>query len=38
MSMGRWAYEPDKCDGDYCPGDCDKCRKQAEQEDAKNEN
>jgi len=22
-----WAYDPEKCDGDYCPLDCDKCRK-----------
>ena len=22
-----WAYSPEKCDGDYCPGDCDNCYK-----------
>lgn len=22
-----WAYTPEKCDGDYCPGDCDYCYK-----------
>lgn len=22
-----WAYTPEKCDGDYCPGDCDYCHK-----------
>ena len=22
-----WGYEPKKCDGDYCPYDCDKCGK-----------
>lgn len=22
-----WAYDPEKCDGDYCPLDCDKCAK-----------
>ncbi len=27
MSVSKWAYEPWKCDGDYCPGDCDFCRK-----------
>lgn len=21
-----WAYDPDKCDGQPCCGDCDKCR------------
>lgn len=26
MSVSKWAYEPDKCDGDYCVGDCDFCR------------
>ena len=23
----RWAYEPWKCDGEYCPQDCDHCYK-----------
>lgn len=27
-----WAYTPERCDGDYCPGDCDRCEK-AEEED-----
>ena len=27
MSVSKWAYEPKKCDGDYCPGDCDNCPK-----------
>ena len=27
MSVSRWAYHPDTCDGDYCPGDCDICDK-----------
>ena len=27
MSVHRWAYTPEKCDGDYCPGDCDYCQK-----------
>lgn len=22
-----WAYDPDKCDGDWCPCDCDSCYK-----------
>ena len=25
MSVSKWAYEPDKCDGHYCCGDCDYC-------------
>lgn len=27
MSCSKWAYEPEKCDYDYCPGDCDFCHK-----------
>lgn len=27
MSVHRWAYDPDKCDGNPCPGDCDCCPK-----------
>ena len=27
MSCSKWAYEPEKCDGDYCVGDCDLCKK-----------
>ena len=25
MSVSKWAYEPEKCDGTPCPGDCDEC-------------
>lgn len=32
MSVSKWAYSPDKCDGNLCPGDCDNCSK-AEEED-----
>ena len=31
MSVSKWAWRQ-ACDGDYCPGDCDKCPK-AEEED-----
>lgn len=31
MSVSKWAYEPSKCDGDYCPGDCDNCSKRFEE-------
>ena len=27
MSVDKWAYIPNKCDGDYCFGDCDDCPK-----------
>lgn len=27
MSGDRWRYDPDKCDGDVCPIDCDNCEK-----------
>ena len=25
MSDTIWRYNPDLCDGDYCPQDCDNC-------------
>lgn len=33
MSVSKWAYEPKKCDGDYCLGDCDNCQKKDEAEE-----
>ena len=27
MSCSKWAYIPERCDGDACPGDCDMCSK-----------
>lgn len=27
MSVSKWAYEADKCDGEPCVGDCDLCSK-----------
>jgi hypothetical protein len=33
MSIKLWAYDPDKCDGDYCPGNCDCCSKRDEHEE-----
>ena len=27
MSVSKWGYHPDRCDGEYCPGDCDICDK-----------
>lgn len=27
MSIKLWAYEPEKCDGDYCINNCDLCFK-----------
>ena len=27
MSVSKWTYHPSKCDGDFCPGDCDFCAK-----------
>lgn len=34
MSIELWAYDPDRCDGDYCPMNCDICRKaEPEEED-----
>ena len=26
MSVSKWAYSPDRCDGNFCIGDCDWCR------------
>ena len=25
MSVSKWAYDYEVCDGRPCPGDCDKC-------------
>lgn len=33
MSVSLWAYEPNKCDGDFCIGDCDLCPKRWEGEE-----
>jgi hypothetical protein len=30
MSVSKWAYNPEKCDGDYCCGCCDDCTKSDE--------
>lgn len=27
MSVSKYAYEPWKCDGEFCVGDCDLCYK-----------
>ena len=32
MSVSKWAYEPEKCDGEPCVGDCDICSKQLKKE------
>lgn len=33
MSVSKWDYDTDKCDGDFCPGDCDDCSKAEEDKD-----
>ena len=33
MSVSKYAYEPWKCDGEFCPGDCDLCYKAEWQRD-----
>lgn len=33
MSVSRWAYDPEICDGGGCPGDCDLCNKPNEMDD-----
>lgn len=30
MSTDKWAYDPEKCDGKECCGDCDLCSKKDE--------
>lgn len=30
MSASKWVFIPEKCLGDYCPGDCDGCSKAEE--------
>ena len=32
MSVSKWAYKPEKCDGDICVGECDLCPKAYEEE------
>ena len=32
MSVSLWAYEPEKCDGNFCIGECDLCSKKFEKE------
>ena len=27
MAVRLWAYDPDICDGDFCPNDCEYCSK-----------
>lgn len=27
MGINTWSYTPEKCDGDYCPCNCNKCPK-----------
>lgn len=33
MSVSLYMYEPDICDGDFCPGDCDYCSKRFDAEE-----
>lgn len=33
MSVSRWSYRPEVCDGGGCPGDCDLCDKPKNMED-----
>lgn len=33
MSVSKWAYTPEVCDGGGCPGDCDLCDKPKVMED-----
>lgn len=33
MSVSLWAYDPDKCEGNVCPGDCDICHKWEDDDD-----
>lgn len=34
MSTSKWAYDPRRCDGQPCPGDCDRCTRWQEEESA----
>lgn len=34
MSVSMWAYDPDICDGDFCPMNCDFCSKAYDREEA----
>lgn len=28
VSVSKWSYSSEKCDGDFCVGDCDYCSKE----------
>ena len=32
MSASKWAYTPEKCDGEPCVGDCDFCPKAVDED------
>lgn len=31
MSVSKWAYDPERCDGQSCCGDCDRCSRWRDQ-------
>ena len=33
MSVFRWSYSEEKCEGDFCCGDCDYCPKKGDDQD-----
>jgi len=33
MSVSLWKYDPEKCDGIPCCGDCDECKNWKEEDD-----
>lgn len=37
MSVSKWAYTPEKCDGQQCYGDCDFCPLRYEDEEEEEE-
>lgn len=37
MSVSKWAYSPELCDNEICPGDCDLCDLWNEREDTEDE-
>jgi len=35
MSVSLWAYDPERCDDQICPGDCDNCSRWLDEESEK---
>lgn len=37
MSVSKWAYDPEVCNDQICPGDCDLCNYKPEEDEEDDE-